>query len=560
MKVFSAIFPSLFLTLKITTTLIMLGVLASCAQKDSPVSKEAAAEQARDAMLIPNSHYADKIKITVLKSAGETASVGSDYRMVGVGDGIGVYSEDDKIIALMNHELKESQGGAFVSKWTLDKITHQVLNGEDLTKEVFFYKKSLPAKSGMSGYEMLNAALSRLCSADLPAQTALLYTENHVQFGTGEKIFFSGEETNTSYSEPENRQGRAFAHMITGEYAGKSYELPAMGRMSFENIVLNPYGQKKTIAMLMDDAKNQTYTTAWDELSDVEKELLKRNPPSELYVYIGEKQSSGDHPLERAGLTNGQIYAVKVLDRQCASDDAKCRNTPNAETREAWLDQPTAFELRSIEVPSNDEDGHGFQIATYKSGATQFLRLEDGAWDSRSGHENEYYFVTTDEFNGNSRLFKLTFNDIARPEQGGVISILINGNPEYGNREDSHQEDTNWEDKALIMMDNITVDSWGRIVIQEDPGSDPRLARIWLYDTVTGAIKETARHNPKYFDIDSGSADFLTSNEESSGIVQAFNTLGEGWYLLNVQAHAKYQDSAIVQHGQFLKMYVPRDL
>jgi hypothetical protein len=560
MKVFSAIFSSLFLTLKITTTLILLSTLASCAQKDSSVSKEAVAEQAKDAMLIPHPDVADKIKITVLKSAGERASAGSDYRMVGVGDGIGVYSDGDKIIALMNHELKESQSGAFVSKWTLNKKTHQVLNGEDLTKEVFFYKKSLPAKSGMSGYEKINTVLSRLCSADLPAQTALLYTEDDIQFGTQEKIFFSGEETNTSYSEPENRQGRAFAHMVTGKYAGKGYELPAMGRMSFENIVLNPFSQKKTIAMLMDDAKNQTYTTAWDELSDVEKELLKRNPPSELYVYIGEKQSTGAHPLERAGLTNGQIYAVRVQDTQCEADDAKCRNTPNAEIREAWLEQPTAFELRNIEVPTNDLDGHGFQVATYKSGATQFLRLEDGAWDPRSGHQNDYYFVTTDEFNGNSRLYKLAFNDIAQPEQGGVISILINGNPEYGNREDSHQEDTNRENKALIMMDNITVDPWGRILIQEDPGSDPRLAKIWMYDTATGAIKEIARHNPKYFDIDAGSVAFLTSNEESSGIVQAFDTLGEGWYLLNVQAHAKYQDSAIVQHGQFLKMYVPRDL
>jgi hypothetical protein len=501
-------------------------------------------------MLMPNPDYADKINITVLKSAGELASAGGGYRMVGVADGIGVYLEEDKIIALMNHELKETQSGAFVSKWTLDKTTHQVLDGEDLTKEVFFYKKSLPAKAGMGGYEKINAAISRLCSADLPAQTALVYTQNDVQLGTQEKIFFSGEETNTSYIEPENRQGRAFAHMVTGEYAGKGYELPSMGRMSFENIVLNPHSQKKTIAMLMDDAKNKTYTTAWDELSDVEKELLKRSPPSELYVYIGEKQSTGDHPLERAGLIGGQIYGVRVNDTQCAPDDIKCRNTPNAEVREDWLDQPTAFELRNIEVPSNDEDGHAFQIATYNNGITQFLRLEDGAWDPRPGHENEYYFVTTDDFHGNSRLFKLTFNDIAQPESGGLIEVLINGNPQYVGR----------ENQTIIMMDNITVDPWGRVLIQEDPGSNPRLARIWMYDIASGAITEIARHNPKYFHRDAGGADFLTINEESSGIVQAFDAMGEGWYLLNVQAHARHEDSIIVQHGQFLKMYVPGEL
>ena len=527
-----------------------LMLLSACTQNNSPASKEVASEKTFDAMLVVNPRYADKIKIHVLKSAGEHASTGSDYRMVGMGDGIGVYAEDNKIIALMNHELKESQSGAFVSKWTLHNTTHQVLSGEDLSKEVYFFNKDLPATTGMDGYVKLNAAISRLCSADLPAQTALAYMDKNVHFGTQEKIFFSGEEINTGYNAPENRQGRAFAHMVTGQYAGKVYELPSMGRMSFENIVLNPYSQKKTIAILMDDARNQTYTTAWDELSDVEKELIKRSPPSELYVYIGEKQSAGDHPLERAGLTNGQIYGVRVLDSQCATGDETCRNTPNAEVREAWLDRPTAFELRSIDVPRNDHDGHLFQIATYKNGITQFLRLEDGAWDPRPGHENEYYFVTTDEFNGNSRLFKLTFNDITQPESGGTVSVLIHGNPQFADR----------ETPALVMMDNITVDPWGRVMIQEDPGGDPRLARIWMYDTASGAITEIARHNPKYFDIDAGSADFLTSNEESSGIVQAFDSVGQGWYLLNVQAHAKHEDSDIVQHGQFLKMYVPKDL
>jgi hypothetical protein len=530
----------------------LMSLVSACSQQDSPSAQQPASGKTVEAMLVANPNYANKIQITLLANAGEYAAAGSDYRMVGVGDGIGVYAEGDKVVAVMNHELKESQYGAFVSKWTLDKTTGSVITGEDLTREVFFYDKYQPVQAGMSGYEQTNEVMSRLCSADLPAQSALYFADNDKTYGTQDKIFFSGEETNTSYKPPEDRNGRAFAHMVSSQYAGKGYELPAMGRMSFENIVLNPLSQKKTIAMLMDDAKNKIYTTAWDDMSDVEKELFKRNPPSELYVYIGEKQADGEHPLVRAGLTNGHVYGVRMLDIECAADDIKCRNTPNGENREAWLqgDQATKFELRKIEVPENDQNGHGFQIESYKNGITQFLRLEDGAWDPRPGHENEYYFVTTDHYNGNSRLFKLTFSDITQPEQGGTIQILINGNPEYANR--AHT--------TLIMMDNLTVDPWGRVLIQEDPGSDPRLARIWMYDIATGDIKEIAKHNPKYFDKDAGSPEFLTINEESSGIVQAFDSLGEGWYLLNVQAHAKYKDDTIVQHGQFLKMYAPRDL
>jgi hypothetical protein len=530
----------------------IVSVIAACSQQEIPAAQQPVSEQTTAAMLVANPDYADKIKIDVLKTAGETATADSDYRMVGVGDGIGVYAEGDKVIAVMNHELKESQAGAFVSKWTMDKASGSIIGGEDLTKEVFFYNKSQPPQAGMSGYAKSNEAISRLCSADLPAQSALSYTENNRNYGTQDKIFFSGEETNTSYQPPEDRHGRAFAHMVSGEYAGIGYELPAMGRMSFENIVLNPHSQKKTIAMLMDDAKNKVYSTPWNQMTDVEKELFKRNPPSELYVYIGEKQASGEHPLVRAGLTNGRVYGVRVLDGDCASGDTPCPNTPNAEIREDWLqgERATGFELRHIDVPGDDQDGHGFQVETYKNGVTQFLRLEDGAWDPRPGHENEYFFLTTDHFEGNSRLFKLTFNDITHPEGGGVIQILVNGNPKYAKHGDT----------ALIMMDNLTVDPWGRVLIQEDPGSDPRLARIWMYDTATGVVKEIARHNPKYFDKDAGGKEFLTINEESSGIVQAFEALGEGWYLLNVQAHARHEDSTIVQHGQLLKMYVPRDL
>jgi len=50
---------------------------------------------------------------------------------------------------------------------------------------------------------------------------------------------------------------------------------------------------------------------------------------------------------------------------------------------------------------------------------------------------------------------------------------------------------------------------------------------------------------------------FLTQDEESSGIIDASDVLGNGWYLLDVQAHLKSADPELVEGGQLLAMYIP---
>ena len=48
--------------------------------------------------------------------------------------------------------------------------------------------------------------------------------------------------------------GRTFAHHATGQKHGTSYELPLLGRMSFENSVASPWPQDKTIVVSLDDS------------------------------------------------------------------------------------------------------------------------------------------------------------------------------------------------------------------------------------------------------------------------------------------------------------------
>jgi len=64
-----------------------------------------------------------------------------------------------------------------------------------------------------------------------------------------------------------------------------------------------------------------------------------------------------------------------------------------------------------------------------------------------------------------------------------------------------------------------------------------------------------AQHNPALFT--SGAAQFLTQDEESSGIIDASDLIGPGWFLLDVQAHFANTDSELVEGGQFLALYDP---
>ncbi len=102
-----------------------------------------------------------------------------------------------------------------------------------------------------------------------------------------------------------------------------------------------------------------------------------------------------------------------------------------------------------------------------------FQRPEDGAWDPN--HPNDFYFVTTASFNNRSRLWRLRFDDIRRPELGGTVEMLLTG------------------DEGPKTMDNLTVTAGGQLLIQEDPGENPHLATIWSYDIATGALTPVAQ-------------------------------------------------------------------
>ncbi|MCI0527100.1 MAG: hypothetical protein L0Y56_06615, partial [Nitrospira sp.] len=359
-------------------------------------------------------------------------------------------------------------------------------------------------------------AWDRLCSADLARPTAFFDSDSRL--GTTDRIFLDGEE---------NNEGRAWARIITGSHKGEAWQLARFGRMSYENIVASPSAQRKTVVVLLDDANINTASTDPTTF------------PSELYIYIGQKQRAGQS-IEKAGLTNGKLYGVKVSlkDGTLVTGESNEFGLGNAEKGYISSGKFTLVQLGDQGDVSN-MSALDLETATIAGNIFRMQRVEDGAWDPRRRHEDDFYFLTTASFTSNSRLWRVHFKDIEHPEKGGTIEILLRG------------------DEGHKMLDNMTIDRCGRVLMQEDPGNNPHIAKIWLYGIKRGELIEVAHHNPKFFDpTEPKPVTFFTQDEESSGIIDAKSILGMGWFLMDVQAHLASTDPELVQGGQLLTMYV----
>jgi hypothetical protein len=455
---------------------------------------------------------AGSVQTTSILTVGD--GVGG-YRMVGIPDGLGAFANGRTFTLLMNHELGDVQGiprshgspGAFVSRWTIDRKSLAVLKGGDnATSPSDVYRWDLATQAYVAG----TVAWNRFCSADLARPGAFFYRD----FGTRERIFLNGEETRPPFSADH---GRAWAHIATGTDRGEVWELPRLGKMSIENVVASPHPQRKTVVMLLDDASADTSTAPG-------------NVPSELYVYVGTKTRHGTH-IERAGLTNGTLFGVQVtVGGAPVGGESDAFGLGSA----SYVGSGR-FTLVSLGNVAN-KTGIQLQTDSIAAGVTRMQRIEDGTWDPRPSRRNDFYFVTTASVTTNSRLWRLRFHDVEHPEQGGTIEILLTGS-------EGHR-----------MLDNVTMDRQGRILMQEDVGNNDRLGKVWLYDTHSGQLVEIAQHDPARFAP--GAPAFLTRDEEASGIIDASRILGRGWFLLDVQAHYAIGDPQLVEGGQLLALYV----
>jgi MYXO-CTERM domain-containing protein len=96
---------------------------------------------------------------------------------------------------------------------------------------------------------------------------------------------------------------------------------------------------------------------------------------------------------------------------------------------------------------------------------------------------------------------------------------------------------------------------FNQVLIQEDVGNNARLGRLWMYDLVSDSMIEIGISDSARFL--SGGSEFLTQDEETSGIVDAWDTIGPGWWLLNMQAQNTL-GGELVRGGQMMAVFIPQ--
>jgi hypothetical protein len=457
--------------------------------------------------------------LTVGDSAGENV-----YQMVGIPDGLGAlpgrpglfglhFSSREYITVYMNHELGSGAGavrahgkaGAFVSEWVIKLDTLEVKSGADLIRDVYLWNGTEHVLSNGAP----ETEFGRFCSADLAAARAFF---NPWSFrGYFGRLYLNGEEV--------GNEGRAFAHVLTGFDKGETYQLPHLGRMSYENAVAHPDAGNRTLVVNLDDST-----------------------PGQVYLYAGTKQWTGT-PVQRAGLVGGSLFGIRVTD-----GGANYANGPVPFESNGAING--TFQLVDL---SDVAAGPGatLQTTSRTRGVTEFARPEDGQWDTR--HSNVFYFVTTGASvatppnpaqTQTARLYKLTFNSLQNPT-GGRIELVVDSASLIGT-----------DLQTARSFDNITVDESGRVLVQEDPGNTAYIAKTWRIDPRHPFNAEQILESDRAR-FEPGGSMFLTQDEENSGIIEITDLVthanwfrhGRRYYLADTQVHRPLP-SPLVEDGQ----------
>ena len=468
--------------LAIATSIAALSTFATPAYAAAPTYMEAVASSAT---------------LTPIASAGDM--IGS-YLVPGIPDGLGVIKNGNTLRIITNHEWSATNAvaagrttagglvsGSFLSDMTYDIATQKVTKAVDLFKDVVWYDYTTgkygntpgaPAGAAVKdAYGTLNHSylLNRFCSGSLSPAEAFYDKAS----GTGIKdaLFFAGEEGSD--------ESRGFATNLT---TGQLVQLPALGLSAWENFIPAPITTKNTVIMGNEDGDAKD---------------------SQLWMYMGTKTKTGKW-FEKAGLTNGKSYVL------AATADAPVAN--DYEIREKYgKNKPFAVTFAAVDIKAN---GKAQNIEANAKGI-ELARVEDGHFDPSK--PNDFYFVTTQSDSEPNKkvvvgattpnpatptvsrdggaLWRLRFVDANKPFLGSTLELLLDGS----------------ENIYMSKPDNITVDSLGNVLIQEDPGKNAHLARIVSYRISDGKVGTVARFKADYF-TESGTA-FMTMDEESSGIV-----------------------------------------
>ena len=443
--------------------------------------------------------------LTVGDSVNFLADGVTPYRMAGIPDGMGAYDNGDGTMTLfVNHEHTTTANGI--------NHAHQPAGTVGGAFASRWIVKTTPGTDFLrvtNGQDLMTSIsmstvgagtltnFNRFCSADLAQQSAFYNAATGL--GTTERIFITGEESGSN--------GRMVA---IGAVERKGYELPAFTPLQggWETGVARPYASDTTLVMGNSDGG-----------------------ANRVFMYLGTKLATGN-VAEKAGLLNGVGYGMQVQ-----------VDSVNFSTENRTLCFATSGAPRYSAT---------FTFAAGGTAAgTTFLRPEDGAFDP--SNPADFYFVTTDRIDNiedggtqsaSSRLFRLHFTDLNNPLAGGTIDALLDGT-----------DIMNMGDNLCVFND---IQGGTRVIIQEDSGNSTHNAKTLLYTVATDTLEIILESDRARFGDINGVAAVAPFNqdEENSGVIDARDTLGLGWFIGNMQAHYA-QPGELVEGGQIYAFYAP---
>jgi hypothetical protein len=153
-----------------------------------------------------------------------------------------------------------------------------------------------------------------------------------------------------------------------------------------------------------------------------------------------------------------------------------------------------------------------------------------------------------------SRLYRLTFDDVDNPAGGGRIETIVDAR--------ALNRGTDVPPATAALFDNITVNGQGDVIVQEDPGGTPYIAKTWLVNPASKTAVQVLESDRSRFE----GAAALTMDEESSGVIEVTDLVeharwyerGRRYYLADMQAHYAIPGE-LVEGGQLYLVAGPRE-
>ena len=447
----------------------------------------------------PLAYTGDKITSTIVR---------------GIPDGMGAYKNAAGDLTLLSvHEMPSysalnqlsksstSQWGVSITEFNYSVKAGRITSAKNFIKDIKYYNYN----TGAYGDTPIGAApagttkgldwnISRFCSATLVQAGNLAFKDGATTYGYEGGVFLSGEEDGDS----------GYARGFAFDMDGHGIQLPRIGLASWENLMPNLKPGINTVVMGNEDG------SATD---------------SQLFMYVGKKTTTGTF-ADKAGLTNGDVHVMSIPD---ITND-------NAFRAKYGKNNPVAVEFKKT-IWNADQ---ATQQKDHAEKGTEMSRVEDGEWDP--SNPNVFYFITTESnkdpgatkpnpaepttSRDGGALWRLTFVDGQKPELGAKLEMLLDGS----------------EAPYFSKPDNLAITANGVILVQEDPGGNAHVSRIFAVRPTDGKIAVLAEFNKEYFAA--GAAQFMTIDEESSGIIDVTKLLAKSddkntYFFFNAQVHTE---------------------